>query len=567
MINRRNRKAWLVSLACTVSLFACGRDEGPASDADAFCGRVLADVDAFLSGFDPPSGERYGGTAVMGGSQDLSSGMNAFAASDFMSVQFQQFTMLMTLVRLDDESEFEPYLARSWETSPDGTELTFTLRDDVRWHDGVPTTADDVAFTFERVTDPATAFPNSQYWTYYEGVEVVDAHTVRFRLRPHADALDPWRAVAIMPRHLLADVPPEELANHPFGQLCPVGNGPFRFVEHREGQQWTLEANPAFPDELGGRPYVDRLVYRVIVEKSSLLTELLTEGIDLYVDVDPEQAERVQGAEDLSLRAFQYRRYTYVAWNLTDERFSDVRVRRAFAHAIDRQGLVDALLEGYGIVAHTSVPPYHWAFDPDVDLLPYDPTRAARMLDEAGWVDRDDDGIREKGGARLAFTLNTNQGSQIKADALEIIQAQLGAVGIGVSTQIVEMGTFIQQLIDRDFEAAIGTWITDFKHDDWSTFHGEADDQPYAWGSIDDDELASYLDTLMLVPDRAPARPLWSAYQRRLAELQPYTFLYFNDRLHGVNDRLRDVVTDVRGDLVNVAEWWIPEAERRLISR
>ncbi|MFV2007428.1 MAG: ABC transporter substrate-binding protein [Longimicrobiales bacterium] len=547
-------------------LYGCGADAPGAGD-DLFCAEAEARVDAFLSGFDTPTDAQYGGTAVVSASQDLSAGMNAFDASGFMSLQFQQFAMLMTLVRLNDDLEYEPYLASAWELSPDRTELTFTLRDDVRWHDGEPTTAEDVAFTYRRATDPRTGFPNSQYWTYYEGVEVLGTYTVRFRLRPHADILDPWRTLAIMPRHLLGDVPPAELKNHPFGQRCPVGNGPFRFVDHADGQQWTFEANPAFPPDLGGRPFLDRLVYRVIPEKSTVLTELLTGGVDVYLEVIPQHAEQIQRAEGRRLVSFEGRSYAYITWKLSDNRFSDVTVRKAFAHAIDRQGLVDAIMDGYGIVANTSVAPYHWAYDPDVDLLPYDPALARRLLDQAGWVDTDGDGVRDRDGQRLAFEIKTNEGSRLKADALDVIQSQLGAVGVDVTTRVVEFGTFIQQLIDRDFEAAIGSWVTDFKLDDWTTFHSDADTAQYGWGSIDDDELATYLDTLMLVPDREEAQPLWSAYQRRLAELQPYTFLYFDDRLLGINTRLRDVVADVRGDFVNLPEWWIPADERRLRSR
>ena len=565
MIHLRRRGLPLTCLAAAL-LQGCS-DNPQDSSNDSFCADSMARVDTFFSGFEAPTGDKYGGTAVLGGSQELPGGMNAFGADAFLSVQLQQFAVLTPLVQLNEELEFEPYLARAWELSADGTELTFTLRDDVRWHDGEPTTARDVAFTYRRVTNPETGFPNSQYWTYYEDVEVLDTYTIRFRLRPHADILDPWRVLGIMPEHLLGDVPAAELGNHPFGQRCPVGNGPFRVVDHADGQQWIFEANPSFPEDLGGRPFLDRVLYRVIPEKSTLLTELLAGGVDVYLEAVPPHAERIQSGEDTRLVAFQGRSYSYVTWALSDDRFSDLRVRRAFAHAIDREGLAAAILEGYGRVAHTSVPPYHWAYDADVDLLPYDPARARQLLDDAGWVDTDGDGVRDKNGQRLAFELTTNAGSQLKADAQDVIQSQLGAVGVDVSTGIVDFGTFIEQLIERDFEASIGTWNTDFKHDDWSTFHRDADTEPYGWGAIDDDELAMLLDTLMLVPDQEVGRPLWGAYQRRLADLQPYTFLYFEDRLHGVNTRLQDAVMDVRGDFVNMTEWWIPEDQRRARNR
>src|SRR5690606_5639777 len=109
-----------------------------------------------------------------------------------------------------------------------------------------------------------------------DGIEVIDDFTVRFHLEPHADFLDPFRPVAILPEHLLGDVPHQQLRQHPYGTQCPVGNGPFVFAEHRPQERWVFEANPAFPEPLGGRPFVDRYVYRVIPEQTTLLTELLT---------------------------------------------------------------------------------------------------------------------------------------------------------------------------------------------------------------------------------------------------------------------------------------------------
>ena len=224
---------------------------------------------------------------MVGGAGELVGGMNALVSGLYESRQHQIFLNLMTLVQYDADLELRPYLAESWELSEDGRTVTFRIRDDVRWHDGEPTDAQDVVFTFLRATDPATGFPNAAYWRYYEqgepGVEVLDSLTVRFHMRPHAQPLSPWASLAILPEHLLGDVPPEELHRHPFGTACPVGNGPFVFEEHRQDESWSFTANPRFPEELGGRPYVDRYVLRIIPEQTTLLTELLTGGIDVYV--------------------------------------------------------------------------------------------------------------------------------------------------------------------------------------------------------------------------------------------------------------------------------------------
>ena len=145
--------------------------------------------------------------------------MNVAGQVDYSAVQHHQFVNLMTLLDYDADGTPRPYLAEPWEVSEDNTEITWHIRQDVVWHDGEQTDAHDVAFTFAVVTDPATAFPNSSYWDHYEqgsdAIEIVDDFTIKMRLRPHADFLDPWRSVAIMPEHLVGDVPHKEIGAHP----------------------------------------------------------------------------------------------------------------------------------------------------------------------------------------------------------------------------------------------------------------------------------------------------------------------------------------------------------------
>ena len=244
------------SVAVLLALFplaACGGEGGGAGARD------FSDV---------PEEERYGGTAVLGAIGD----MNPLTATDHTQDQVEQFVLFMPLLRYDERFEPQPYLARSWEVSDDSTLVTFHLRDDVYWHDGVKTTAHDLKFSYDLARDPDTGFPNAAFWTFYRDAEVVDSFTFRVRMVPHAEFLDPWRAFAPVPRHVLQGVPAAEIRNHPFGTSRPLGNGPFRFVSRATGQNWVFEANERFPAELGGRPYLDRIVYRFIPEPTTLLT-------------------------------------------------------------------------------------------------------------------------------------------------------------------------------------------------------------------------------------------------------------------------------------------------------
>ncbi|MGD8289610.1 MAG: ABC transporter substrate-binding protein [Gemmatimonadota bacterium] len=571
------RKVLVLGMASVAA--ACGGGEGgtPVASSDPFCQQVMPAVQAFMeqarAEHPVPDDPRYGGTVVVGAIGELSDGMNAAVSTDYAATQHQQFLNLMPLVVYDENQELQPNLAESFEVSEDGTSVTFHLRDDVYWHDGVLTDANDVRFTYEVVTDPLTAFPNAAFWDYFvkgpDGVEVLDDFTVRIHMQPHSEPLDPFWSLGILPEHLLGDVPRDQLRIHPFGTQCPVGNGPFVFAEHRSQQRWVFEANPAFPAELGGRPYVDRYVYRSIPEQTTLLTELLTENVDVYIRPTPDQAQDIIDNPDVRLLDFTFRNYVAVIWNSRRPQLADPRVRRAITMGTNRQQIVDALLEGYGRVANSTVPPFHWAFDPEVNDevgLHYDPEAARALLDQAGWIDRDGDGVRESAdGTPLSFSIKYNDGNQTRQDITEIMQAQLAQIGIDAQPQVVEWVTLLSQINDpamRDFDGVVMGWVNEFRLDDTDLFDSDRIDQPYAWSGTQNPEIDRLVEELGVTMDRDRAKELWTEYQRVLAEEQPYTFFYFDDRLEGVNNRLQGVVMDARGEWVSVKDWYIDPASR-----
>ncbi|MDQ3605597.1 MAG: ABC transporter substrate-binding protein, partial [Gemmatimonadota bacterium] len=448
------------------------------------------------------------------------------------------------------------------------TLLTFHLRDDVFWHDGVKTTAHDLKFSYDRARHPETGFANTAFWTHYGEMEVVDSFTVRIRMTPHADFLDPWRAFAPVPQHILRDVAPAQLRNHPFSTTQPLGNGPFRFVSRQPGQSWIFEANPDFPQELGGRPYLDRIVYRVVPEPTTQLTELLTGGTDYYLQPPSEHAQRLQSAPNTRLVSYPDRYFVVIAWNQRRPMFADARVRRALTMAINRPAIIEGVLYGFGEVANATVPPIFWQHDPEAGAdLEYNPERARQLLAEAGWVDRNGDGILEnEQGQPFRFTIRTNKGNQVRADIAEVVQSDLRRVGIDAQPQIVEWGALLEQLQTpsrRDFDATIIGWVTEFRIDDTDLFHCEKLDEPYQWVGYCDPQADRLLDTLPRIVSRDASRPLWQQYQRKIAEDQPFTFLYFVERLAGVSTRLQNVDPDARGDWVGVERWFLLPDQRR----
>ncbi len=562
-----------IMAALATTLQACGTDSGSEAPegvigVTAICEPLMAKVDSFMNTFTSPTGERYGGTVVTGNIGEVPQLGNPLISSTYEAAEHQTAVLMMTLIRFDADLEPIPYLAERWEVADDFTSVTFFLRNDVYWHDGEITDATDVAFAFDAANDPEIPFPNKAFWTHYTGYEILDDFTIRFDMEPHAEYLDPWRAMPIVPQHILGGLSATQIVQHPIGSTCPVGNGPFRFRGHVADASWTFDANPAFPEGLGGRPYVDRYVYRIIPEEATLLAELMTGSIDIYFAPRPDMAEGIEAAANVDLRQFSFRNYVMVVWNSRKDQLKDPRVRQAITMATNRMEFLDGFREGYGTIANAGVPPFHFAYDPAMEgLLSYDPEAAAALLTEAGWEDRDGDDVRENAdGIPLSISVKYNDGSDERRGIAIFMQEQLRQVGIDLQPVVVEWGTLIGQINDpvqRDFDGVVIGWVSEFKVDDKDLFHSDRIDEPFAWAGTENAILDDLIDRLPLVVDREESIPLWLEYQEAIVEEQPFTFFYFPDRLEGINTRMRDVVMDVRGEWFNIREWWIDPAQRR----
>ncbi|MEJ2679590.1 MAG: ABC transporter substrate-binding protein, partial [Gemmatimonadota bacterium] len=528
---RNGRRVFAASIALLVaSAFGCGGSGGNTETHET---------------------PHYGGTAVVAGPSDLDN-MNPLVASETWATQVLMYALFMPLIRYDARLDYEPYLAQSWEMTGD-TGVVFHLRHDVRWQDGQPTTAYDVAFTYERAKDPATGFPNSEYFEYWRGVQVLDSFTVRFRFKPHAEPLAGLPFTPIVPKHLLDTIPPDRMRQAAFN-LAPVGNGPFRYVSHRANDRWIFEANPDFPKALGGRPYLDRFVWRVVPENVSQVAEIEAGDVDLALTPPMEAVRKASAAKGIHLVEYSSRRYAFVGWNGRRPPLNDPRVRRALTMAINRQAMVDALRDGFGQVAVGPVMPWHWAFDPNLPPLPFDPDSARALLAAAGYRDRDGDGVVENtAGKPFEIQLKVVANNSVNRDVAELIRGNLAAVGVRVIPQPVEGTTLIADVTspDRRFDAFVFAWQGDFRLNLRNQFHSAEIGGPDQFASYRNAEVDSLLDAANLITDRKKALPLWYRLQRILRNEQPWTFLYYSPQVLLVRDRLRGAVMDSRGALVD----------------
>jgi peptide/nickel transport system substrate-binding protein len=512
---------------------------------------------ALLAGCGGDLDPRRGGAVVIGAGSDLDAA-NPLVSVDAWTNEILRFALFTPLVRYGPDLDYEPYLAESWEMLGD-TAVVFTIRRDVMWHDGAPTTAHDVLFTFQRAIDPATAFPNAGYFAHWTAGEVVDSFTVRFSFQPHAEPLAGWPFTPIVPRHLLADIAPAELRNAPFNRN-PVGNGPFVFVSQRPNDRWVFEANPDFPSALGGRPLLDRLVWRVIPDNTAQLTEVRVGTADLVLQPRPDQVMALAQRDGLHALEKPSRQYLFIAWNGRRPPLDDPRVRRALAMGIDRDRILDGLRRGLGSAAVGPIMPFHWAYDDDLEPLPHDRAAAAELLAGAGLRDLDGDGTLQRAdGSAFAVEIKLAAGSDFHRDVAEAIRADLAALGVRVTTRPTEVTTLFADVTatERRFDAALLGWSADFRLELRDTFHSDAAAGPYQFASYANPEVDRLIDRAAADPHRDTATPLWRRVQRILRDEQPWTLLYYHNDAFLARDRLRGVHMDIRGALVNVTEWWV----------
>jgi peptide/nickel transport system substrate-binding protein len=509
-------------------------------------------------GGDGGAGAGNGGTVSVGMQADFQP-VNSITAGDQYTVELINYALFTPLIQYDEKLGVRPYLAERWDMTPN--DITFHLRRDVRWHDGRPVTAEDVKFTFDAAKDPATgSLIGSAYLPLVETAEVTDSFTIRFKFtQPHAQALeDFWWAP--MPKHLLQGVTAAEMRNAPFNRQ-PVGSGPYKFSQWQANQRLVVERNPAFPQGLGGPPSIERVVFRIIPEASTMLTELTTGGVEVDVPLPPDQVKQAQDNDQLQVFAFPGKAVYYIGWNNGRPPFNSATLRRALGMAINRQEIIDALLFGQGAPASSTVPPWHPLFPKDAPAAAFDVNAATQLLERDGWRDTNGDGIREKGGQPLRFTLMTSDRA-LNRSVVEVLQSQLRKVGADAQIRVLEFQTMLAQHKSRDFDAVFTSWVLDnfqMASAPAALFHSRLAkvEQSTNRSAVNIPELDRLIDQASAATDENQARGIWRSMTEVLEREQPVTFVYWLNETAAARKNLGNVAMDQRGELVSIAKWTV----------
>ena len=472
------------------------------------------------------------------------------------------------LVKADKDLNYVGAMAESWEFSPDCLELTWKLKRNIKWHDGHPFTADDVRFTYEAMINPKTPTAYKEDFLAVKSAEVIDPYTFRVTYsRPLAKAVQSW-AMWMLPKHLLERYVADGKLKESPENSRPVGTGPYRFQEWKSGEKVVLVSNNEYYE---GRPYLGRIVYRVIPNQGTIFLELKAKGVDLASLTAIQYARQTEyPAFRKAFRKYRYpsSAYTYFGFNLKDPRFADRRVRQAFAHAIDKQELMEGVLMGLAREATGPIRPGSWAYTNQVPRYDYSPEKAKALLAEAGWKDNGDGVLRDKDGKAFSFTIRTNQGNEERKKVAEILQQRLAAIGVKTEIQVIEWASFIKEFIKKKrFEAVVLGWGVGTDPDQYSVWHSsQMGPDQLNQISYANPEVDHLLEEGRASCHQQERIKYYHRFQEVLAEDQPLVFLYFRDALPVVSSRVQGIQPAPSGIFYNFIQWYVPKQVQRYTS-
>ncbi|MBN1336875.1 MAG: hypothetical protein JXB39_13035 [Deltaproteobacteria bacterium] len=471
---------------------------------------------------------------------------------------------------VDGELSWEPALAESWSLAPDGRTVHLALRPGVTWEDGAPVTSRDVAFSFDLAADPAVGSRLADGLRAIDPLArpaVVSDLDVAFRFlspRPLQAALAVLASVPVLPHHVLGQANRAALAHH-YANGRPLVCGPWRVSRWRPGDRLVLEANRRFTGPKEDAAHLTHVVFRVLPEYDARLDALESGAVDVVRDLRVEDADRlVRTRPEIALRRRGWRTLAYVGWNLEVPLFADPGVRRALTTAVNRDGLVDTLLtsratgDRYGRPAVGSVTPaLGGAHADEIVPIPYDPVAARTALAEAGWIDRNDDGVLDREGRPFRFHLLLPSGLQTRGEVAARVRADLQEVGVDAVLDSVSPTIFQERLRDRDFQAVLGAWSTSLPLDLSAHWHSKAAGT-LNFVSYANSEVDALLDAASSEADPERERAAWRRLQVLIYQDQPCTFLYWADEIVAVHRRFRDTRVDLASPWGRLERWWVP---------
>jgi len=515
-------------------------------------GKVKSQIDT--------TGIKKGGTLIEGGFSDVRT-FNPILQGDTTSGLLNGLIYDALLDVDPDTLQPVPNLATKYDISMDGKTYTFTLKPNVKWHDGSPFTADDVKFSYEAYMNPDTGSQRAATLKdRVASVEVKDPMTVVFTLK---DVIAPFltgNMYRIVSKKAFANVAPKEFRTAPASQT-PVGTGPFKFGSYKQADNVTLTGNP---DYHRGATALGTYIYKVVKDGTVLFQQMKTGEAD-YGSISPELYDEAKKQANLNVVDYDTFGFTYFGYNLDRPLFQDVKVRQALFYAVDRPSIVKQLFNGLSTVAVGTMPTLSWAAAPDKIAIKYeyDPKKAAQMLDDAGWK-MGSDGIRAKGGQKFSFNMWTNSGNKTRENYLLVLQEGWKNIGVEMKPQFEEFSVYLDRINKNfDFDMFLVGFSWDVDPDQqtmWNTNQHGSGFNSYHYSNPKVDML---LDQGLHLLDQEKRKAIYLDMQNQVIADAPALVSDFPKGIVGVNKRVKNRIPNgVAGsDRNNAHQWYVTDGK------
>jgi peptide/nickel transport system substrate-binding protein len=485
--------------------------------------------------------------------------LNPVTATDVYESTINGYVYESLLERDNRTLDLVPLLAESYEVSPDRLSYLFTLRDGVKWQDGKPLTTSDVVFTFNTVKNESVDAPHLRsYYRSLEKVEALDVRRVRFTFsKPYFKSLEMIGGMSIIPQHVFSA---GDFNTHPAGR-SPVGSGPYRFVRWDTGKEIVLEKNEGY---WGEKPFLNRIVFKIITDETVALQVLKRGEMDMMALTPVQwvkQTERRKFTRTFDKHKYYLPGYSFIGWNSRRIVLSDPKVRLALTMLLDRAAILKNLRYGFGRVVSGNFFYESPDYDKAIEPWPFDPVKAATLLDEAGWVDSDGDGIRDKDGIEFRFEFTMTSGSQFADQVSTILKEELSKVGVEMSIRPLEWALFTKMLDDRNFDAVIMGWSLPVEADPYQVWHSSQTEEGSNFIGFSDREADLIIEEARVTFEKEKRVELYRRFHQIMHDQQPYTFLFVNESLVAVDRRFENVNVFPLG--LDTSEWWVTAKRQR----
>lgn len=475
--------------------------------------------------------------------------------------------VLSTLLKYTGEWELVNDLINDYNISDDGKIYTFMLKENVKWHDGVPFTAKDVAFTIQTVMHPdwaGTGYVNAKFivgakdykagkTTDVPGIKIINDYTIKIELEePYAPFLEAvGKGFWILPAHGFEGVEVADFERAPFSE-APIGTGPLKFTKYVQDQYVEYEANEEY---FLGAPNFDKAILRIMPADSALLgfekgeiDTVTRPGLGVINITD---YNKIKEMSNLDVNVFRTMSYQNMTINTTQPYFSDKRVRQAMAYAVDREGIVDKLLQGIGSVAYGPLSEDSPWFNENMPKYDYNPERGRELLKESGW------------NPDQKIILAVPKGNIVREKSAPIIQQNLADIGMKVELEFMEFPTLMAKVEEQSYDICLlgsSTGMLDPDSNLYSFMHS-SQLRPNGWNSASwkNESMDEMLEAGAKEIDQVKRKKIYDEAQRIVLTEVPYIYLYYEDAIGAVNKRLKNAVPNGLGVEWNIEEWVIED--------